>query len=54
MWITNENNRRIIRMLGRNIGEIFKNCRIGKIKRILGSGLLASDSYAIPFLIVSR
>ena len=30
MWITNasENNRRIIGMLGRIIGEIFKNCRI--------------------------
>ena len=27
-------------MLGRIIGEIFKNCRIGKIKNILGSGLV--------------
>ena len=40
MWITNENNRRIIGMLGRIIGEIFKNYRIGKIKSVLlGSGL---------------
>ena len=28
MWVTDENNRRIIGMLGRIIGEIFKNCRI--------------------------
>ena len=44
MWVTDENNRRIIDMLGRIIGEIFKNCRIdlimGKIKSILGSGLM--------------
>ena len=34
MCITNENNRRIIGILGRIIGEIFKNYR----KSILGSG----------------
>ena len=38
MWVTDENNRRIIGMLRRIIGEIFKNYRIriiGKIKSII-------------------
>ena len=42
MWVTDENNRRIIGMLGRIIGKIFQELQnkiIGKIKSILGSGL---------------
>ena len=44
IWVADENNRRIIGTLGRIIGEIFKpelqNRIIGKIKSILGSGLI--------------
>ena len=43
MWVTDENNRRIIGMLGReeNKGNFqeLQNRIIGKIKSILGSGL---------------
>ena len=42
MWATDENNRRIIGMIGRIIGENFKNRIIGKIKSILGSGLIVT------------
>ena len=46
--VTNENNRKIIGMLGRIIGEIFKNSMnriIGNIKSILGSDLPTSNLY---------
>ena len=42
MWVTDENNRRIISILGRIIGGNFQELQnrvIGKIKSILGSGL---------------
>ena len=34
MWVTDENNRRIIGMLGRIIGEIFKNCNMQNERHI--------------------
>ena len=56
IWITDENNRRIIGMLGRIviIGGIFKNRIIGKIKSILGSGLYNTQGVKQSVLFVCQ
>ena len=46
MWVTDENNRRIIGMLGENNRGNFQELQnriIGKIKSILGSGLYTNQ-----------